>query len=134
MKKVTALIVMMLFVLACSTAFAGKAGSSSSYAPPRGNSRAGSSSSYAYKTVSVQMKVSSFELKEKPWNSSRTIYTNTKDYELVAYAKYHDRGNDIFWIKIECPPNSGTFGWAGAWRFDILPSELEYLPYEYFDY
>lgn len=122
-----------MLIITCSTAFAyGRAGSSSSYAPSsNSSSRVGSSSSFAYKPVYVYPK-DEFQLKEYPWNSSRTILKYPYDDQLQAYAKYYDSGNGIFWIKVECPEGSGKFGWAGTRHFIMSKSDLEDLPYENF--
>lgn len=127
------IIISALLIITCTTGLAyGRAGSSSSYAPSSNrSSRVGSASSFAYKPIYVHV-ISIFLLKEYPWNSSQTIYKCTKDYDLQVFAKYDDLGNGIDWIKVECPPNSGNIGWAGAKHFDITNEELLDLPYENF--
>lgn len=129
MKRSIIIFISVMFIITYSTALAyGRAGSSSSYAPNSNrSSRVGSSSSYAYKPIYVNV-LNEFELKEYPWNSSNTIYKNTKIYDLQAYAVYHDEGNDIYWIKVECPPGSGKIGWAGRKHFDITDDEVLDLP------
>lgn len=118
MKKMAMILVTLMLVIYCSAAFA--------------YGRVGSSSSYASRPIYVHVKAYPFELKEYPWNDSYSIAKCTKDHDLRAFAKYHDKGNDIFWIKVEYPQGSGQLGWAGEWRFDISDDELEDLPYEWF--
>jgi len=62
--------------------------------------------------------------------SEKGTYGSAGEWVRI-YSKAWDPNNDIWWVKVEYPNGSGSFGWTGLKRFDKYSFDLDDVYTEY---